>query len=134
MNDRLNEELFAKKIGRYLDANLNLSTTHLARLQAARQAALGRQRRRASQLQLVPAAIERSLAAIGIGPTVGRVLLPLALVAAAMLGYQQWSADDPAQLPDDPVSEIDAQILKGEIPLDAYLDRGFDAWLKRDAE
>jgi hypothetical protein len=28
------------------------------------------------------------------------------------------------------IEEIDAAVLTGDLPLDAYLDKGFDAWLK----
>ena len=29
------------------------------------------------------------------------------------------------------VEELDAQLLTDDLPIDAYLDRGFDAWLKK---
>ncbi len=29
------------------------------------------------------------------------------------------------------VEELDAQLLTGDLPIDAYLDRGFEAWLKK---
>ena len=31
------------------------------------------------------------------------------------------------------VEELDALVLTGELPIDAYLDRGFEAWLKKRA-
>jgi hypothetical protein len=31
------------------------------------------------------------------------------------------------------IEEIDAGVLTGDLPLDAYLDKGFDAWLKRSS-
>ncbi len=32
--------------------------------------------------------------------------------------------------PDVDVGEIDAQLLAGELPIDAFLDKDFDSWLK----
>ena len=30
--------------------------------------------------------------------------------------------------------EIDSGVLTSDLPIDAYLDRGFDAWLKRSSQ
>ena len=51
----------------------------------------------------------------------------IALIVAAGFGYQQWQAYQ--QLND--IEETDAAILSSELPIDAYLDRGFQNWLKR---
>ncbi len=48
------------------------------------------------------------------------------LVVAAVVGYQQWQAYQ--QLRD--IEETDAAILSSDLPIDAYLDRGFQNWLK----
>ena len=48
------------------------------------------------------------------------------LIAAAGLGFQQWQAYQ--QLKD--LEETDAAILSSDLPIDAYLDRGFQNWLK----
>jgi hypothetical protein len=32
------------------------------------------------------------------------------------------------------VLEIDAAVLLGELPLDAYLDKGFGVWLKNSSD
>jgi len=58
-----------------------------------------------------------------------RVLLPIALLVgsgAALYGWQQnrLAAE---------VEEIDAQLLTDDLPIDAYLDRGFQNWLKKRA-
>jgi hypothetical protein len=31
------------------------------------------------------------------------------------------------------IEEIDAELLTDDLPIDAYLDRGFEAWLKKRA-
>ena len=48
------------------------------------------------------------------------------LVILALLGFQQWQAS--YQLRD--IEETDAAILTSDLPIDAYLDRGFQNWLK----
>jgi hypothetical protein len=58
-----------------------------------------------------------------------RVLLPLALLVgsgAALYGWQQKQRA--AEL-----EEIDSQLLTDDLPIDAYLDRGFQNWLKKRA-
>ena len=49
------------------------------------------------------------------------------MIVAAGFGYQQWQAYQ--QLND--IEETDAAILSSDLPIDAYLDRGFQNWLKR---
>ena len=56
----------------------------------------------------------------------GWLWLGIALIMAAGFGYQQWQAYQ--QLTD--IEETDAAILSSELPIDAYLDRGFQNWLK----
>ena len=52
------------------------------------------------------------------------------IAGAAAFGWQQWRAFQQVQ----EFQDLDAQILSSELPLDAYLDRGFLNWLKDDAE
>ena len=54
----------------------------------------------------------------------------LLIAGAAAFGWQQWRAFQQVQ----EFQDLDAQILSSELPLDAYLDRGFLNWLKDDAE
>jgi len=122
-----------KKITTYLDhgvADLKSGTAY--RLQLARAEALARLADpvRATEAQAV---IRASVAGAGSGTVSGgrgmgsRVWLGIALIAAAGFGYQQWQAYQ--QLND--IEETDAAILSSELPIDAYLDRGFQNWLKR---
>jgi len=127
------DDIFAKKITTYLDhgvADLKSGTAY--RLQLARAEALARLADpvRATEAQAV---IRASVAGAGSGTVSGgrgmgsRVWLGIALIAAAGFGYQQWQAYQ--QLND--IEETDAAILSSELPIDAYLDRGFQNWLKR---
>ena len=43
------------------------------------------------------------------------------IAAAAMFGYQQWTAWQELE----ELEDLDAQILTSDLPIDAYLDRGF---------
>jgi hypothetical protein len=131
------EEEFGKKIRTYLDqSSAELRSGVAYRLQQARAAAMARA---AGQAETANARVlqgARGLAGIGgagsqgIGerPLYGqpRVWLAIALLVAAMIGYQQWTAwQDLEELED-----LDAQILTSDLPIDAYLDRGFQLWLK----
>ena len=60
----------------------------------------------------------------------GWLWIGIALIVAAGFGYQQWQAYQ--QLND--IEETDAAILSSELPIDAYLDRGFQNWLKRASD
>ena len=132
------DDEIAKKITAYLDhgtANLKAGTAY--RLQQARAAALARLAEPAAAGQLAgsPAlagAGGRSFAALG-GAGGGRpfyaqarVWFGIALIAAGAYGYQQWQAYQQVK----EFEELDAQILSSDLPIDAYLDRGFSNWIK----
>lgn len=59
-----------------------------------------------------------------------RWLAAALLVAGIGLGWQQWHAAEQAQ----EYADIDSQILASDLPIDAYLDRGFQNWLKTSFE
>ena len=48
------------------------------------------------------------------------------LIAAAGFGYQQWHSM--AQVRE--YEELDLHLLASDLPIDAYLDRGFQNWLR----
>ena len=118
---------FAKKITTYLDAaNRDLKSGTLYRLQQARGAALARLAEpvRASELAIAGAAGSPG----GDRPFYAQVRfwIGVALIALAGFGWQQWQA---YQVVMD-AEEIDAQLLSSDLPIDAYLDRGFQVWLR----
>lgn len=125
------DEDFAKKITTYLDAaQRDLKSGTVYRLQQARAAALARlaEPRRVSEL-----------AVAGGGGTIAgprpfyaqlRFWAGVLLIALAGFGWQQWQAFQNVQ----EAEEIDAELLTSDLPIDAYLDRGFQVWLKTAAQ
>jgi hypothetical protein len=126
------DEDFAKKITTYLDqgaAGLKAGTAY--RLQFAREQALARI---GDPKRAPAAALAGSYAFAGSGTAgggrgfwaSGKLWLGIVLIVVASLSYQQWQAYQ-QQLD---IEETDAAILSSDLPIDAYLDRGFQAWLK----
>lgn len=132
-----NEEEFGKKLKTYLDeGSAELRSGVAYRLQQARAAAIARAAGGASPAEVRVG--EGAPDLVGIGGTgvrsggerplyaQPRVWLAIGLLVAGMIGYQQWTAwQDLKELED-----LDAQILTSDLPIDAYLDRGFQLWLK----
>ena len=121
---------FAKKIASYLDrgvAELKSGTAY--KLQLARSEALARlaDPNRAAQSQLVLSGAGTWSIGGRFGFRVGtRYWLGILILILALFGFQQWQAYQ--QLRD--IEETDAAILSSDLPIDAYLDRGFQNWLK----
>ncbi|HZO01070.1 MAG TPA: DUF3619 family protein [Burkholderiales bacterium] len=94
-------------------------------LQRAREIALERQRP-----ELAPALAWADNAIGSLGGWSGfavRVLLPLALLIGSGAALYTWQQNQRAA----EVEEIDSQLLTDDLPIDAYLDRGFQNWLKK---
>ena len=134
------DEQFARKLTALLDrAADDISPGIAYRLQQARARALDGEPATATAPQMAHAL------AGGIGGTArgmrgpgddGRPLwaqwrlwVGIAAIVTALFGWQQWHAYRQILT----YEELDAQILSSDLPIDAYLDRGFDAWLKTSA-
>jgi hypothetical protein len=65
------------------------------------------------------------------GPSalIPRVLLPMAVLILGLIAVNQWRDSQLAA----EIEEIDTAVLTSDLPIDAYLDKGFDAWLKRSS-
>jgi len=133
----VNESQFARTIKDALDAGLGLSAEASARLKVARERALERHRVPPREVSLAGAG--RAGALLG-GPShfLTRILLPAAFLVAAAIGLQQWQEGQRAarQLAQQvaEIEEIDSGLLTGDLPIKAYLDEDFQAWLKRSSE
>ncbi len=126
------ETEIAKKITAYLDdATADLKAGTVYRLQLARADALARL---SDPQRVVTPELAHALAgaAGGLAPRMPprlnlRLWLGIALFAVvAGIGWQQWRSFQDAR----EFEELDAQLLSSDLPIDAYLDRGFQNWLK----
>ena len=129
----MNEMQFGSWVRRVLNSGLTtqggFKPRHAERLRAARLRALERQR-------LQPATglvwADNLLGRFGGWSGVSlRLLAPLTALAVALAAVYTWQQNQRVA----EYEEIDAQLLTDELPIDAYLDRGFQNWLKqRSAE
>lgn len=123
----MNETQFAYRVRQLLNQGMRVDARVAARLRAARAHALARHRPEPMiGLALASNAIGRIGGARGLSL---RVLLPLAILAVAFAATYAWQQTQRAA----EVEELDAQLLSSDLPIDAYLDQGFAAWLKRRA-
>jgi len=127
----MNERDFGRRITQILDGGPELPPSDIARLDAARARAVAAQQR-THDSPLVALADGVTLRLGGPGQWFLHVLLPAALLVLGVLGLHYWNESRDSATVD--VEELDSQILKGDLPIDAYLDRGFQAWLKRSSE
>ena len=129
----MNEIKFANEIRRALNEGAHLDKPGDARvaerLHAARERALAaRKPEREPAFAWVRTGTSGLVGGFGgVGRFSLRVLLPTLLLVAGLVSIYRWQQ---AQLAAD-VEELDAQLLTDDLPIDAYLDRGFEAWLKK---
>jgi hypothetical protein len=123
----MNEHLFGKKVRQVLNRGLlGIDDGVARRLQAGRERALSRQRPGRSPAF---AWADNVLGRFGGGWTTLTLYaaLSLAVLAGAAAGLYTWQQNQRiAEL-----EEIDSQLLTDDLPIDAYLDRGFQNWLKK---
>ncbi len=126
------ERQIAKKITAYLDHGAAELTPGIAyRLQLARREAL---------VALAEPERVAALALAGPGPAGSsgrrhiladaRVWIGILLIVGAALYFQYWQSMQQVR----EIEETDAAILTSDLPIEAYLDRGFPAWLKYSAD
>ena len=124
------EHELARKIVERLDEGVDrLEAGTRERLAAARRTALSRYRE----------APEAVLGLAWAGQAVARItehrlyhtrlMVAVAALVVAMAGVIYWQSMGPA----NELAEIDTGLLTDELPLNAYLDKGFDSWLKRSS-
>lgn len=123
----MNEAQFAHRVRHELNLGARVDARVAAQLRAARERALARQ-----------AQAPESWVALGGGGTARhgglralslRFVLPLLILGVAFIATFAWQQGQRAA----EVEELDALLLSSDLPIDAYLDQGFAAWLKRRA-
>jgi hypothetical protein len=123
----MNEQQFGNKVRHLLNQGLELDPAKCERLRAARELALERQRPEpAPALRWADNVLGSFDGWRGLST---RVLLPLAVLVLAVSGIYTWQ--EKRRLAE--LVEIDSQLLTDDLPIDAYLDRGFQNWLKNRA-
>ena len=119
----MNEQHFAYKVRQHLNRGLHdLRPEPLERLAAARKAALTRQKQPVTHPILATAG---SFFSFNVGNLrLNQFLAALALLACALYSTY-WVADQNVQ----EMGIIDSAILSHELPIGAFTDKGFAAWL-----
>lgn len=59
-----------------------------------------------------------------------RYLIAAAALIGALIGMAYWQS---ASSPANELADLDVGLLTDELPINAYLDKGFDSWLKRSS-
>jgi len=108
-----------------------------ARLEGQRGAAIAERLRVARERALAQRRVQREPALAWAANVIGgfggfggfslRLLLPTVLLIAGLVAIYSWQQDQRAA----DAEELDALLLTDDLPIDAYLDRGFEAWLKK---
>ena len=122
----MNEPQFGNKIRQILNQGTQLDSRILNRLRLARESSL--------RQQLVARPGFGLAWADGLVGSFGgytgfsfRLVLPMAVLVGGLLAINGWQQNQRVA----EVEEIDALLLTDDLPLDAYLDKGFEAWLKK---
>jgi hypothetical protein len=126
----MNEQRVANAIRNYLNQGLRqLDRETVLRLQAARNEALAHHVERRPAFGL--AWSSQSGAAVRHGGHPGaRLWVPTLVLLALLFALGYWHYSDT----NSDVGEIDALLLADELPVSAYLDHRFDAWLRRSEQ
>jgi hypothetical protein len=125
------EHELARKIVEHLDHGVaNLEPGTRERLAAARKVALSRFREVPDTVVGLAWAGQAMARFADRGLHHTRLLATAAAIAILLAGIAYWQVAGPAASND---AEIDIGLLTDELPLNAYLDKGFDSWLKRSS-
>ena len=124
---------FAYKVRHALNDNLdNLPAATTERLAAARRLAVSRKKANASPLRAFHHAIAGNASSLFSFEWLGRmgVAVPLMVMVAGLAGIYQYQEEQRIA----EVAELDAGVLSDELPLTAYLDQGFNAYVDERTE
>jgi len=126
----MNEQELARQIVQRLNGGLdNIKQGTLYQLQSARQKALDRHRGVRQPVFGLAAAGNVAAQFSHSRYFNARYIVAAGLLVLSLIGLSYWQfvmSNDNA--------EIDVSLLTSELPINAYLDSGFDAWLKRSSQ
>ena len=123
----MNELQFGNRIRHLLNQGTHVEPRVAEGLAKARQLALSRQRaERVSVLRWADNVLGTGTDETPAWQAWARVLIPGAALIVAVAGIYNWQ--EKQRLAE--IVEIDSQLLTDDLPIDAYLDRGFQNFLK----
>lgn len=127
--DQHDQELAARIVRRLNEGTESLDPGTHERLLDARKAALTRYREEPAPAWSVTWAgnvlsrfTERHVFGV-------RYLIPVLILVLGLASILYWQASPVS----NDIAEIDVELLTDDLPINAYLDRGFDSWLKRSS-
>ncbi|NHZ63453.1 DUF3619 family protein [Massilia genomosp. 1] len=123
---------FAYKVRHALNDHLDaLPAATTDRLAAARKAAMARKKPHAP-VKLAQTQLAGNIGALFSFSSLGRmsVAIPLMALVAGLAGIYQYEEQQRLE----EIAELDAAVLSDELPLTAYLDQGFNAYLAQRAQ
>lgn len=122
----MNEKNFVEKLRPWLDKSAAaMGDIQATRLKSARLRALDAYREPVRVLGLVTVSAGTLQALKYTVFQQGLLWLPIAVLLATLAAK--------VLSPEIDIGELDAQLLTGELPLDAFLDKDLDEWLKRES-
>jgi Protein of unknown function (DUF3619) len=126
----MNEREFAKKITMNLNWGLTqIDDDKLAKLRAAREKAMANY----AEPVAVASMATTSGQTVNVSTSFIRkpmFWLPILAVALAAVTYNAMDDD----IADDAGGELDAKLLTGELPINAFLDKDFGSWVKESSQ
>ncbi|MGH8623484.1 MAG: DUF3619 family protein [Burkholderiales bacterium] len=124
------EHELARKLVQYLDDGADqLEPRVRERLAAARRNALSRYREQPAPVFGLAWAGQAALWLTEHRLHSARLLIAAAALVLATAGIVYWQSTRLA----NGVTDVDFYLLTDELPINAYLDKGFDSWLKRSS-
>jgi Protein of unknown function (DUF3619) len=121
----MNEKEFSQKVTHTLNWGLShIEEDRLAKLRAARQQAMAHYREPINVLGLVMVSGQT----LNLSSWARKPLFWLPILAiVALLATYSFTGDDDIV---DESGELDARLLTGELPINAFLDKDFQSWVK----
>lgn len=123
---------FAYKVRHALNEHAEqLPPSTVDRLASARKAAMARKKPDAP-VRLAQRQLAGNIGSLFSFPTLGRmaVIVPLLALVAGLAGIYQY--EEQQRIAE--IAELDAALLSDDLPLTAYLDTGFNAYLEKRAQ